>query len=166
MRPLNDLFLHFLQDVYYAERQMLKALPKLAKAAQNEMLKQAFIRHREETEHHVERLQQVFEDVGKRARGTTCEAIQGLIEESEDVINEFEPSVVRDAGLAACAQAVEHYEIARYGVLIAWGKAMGQTDAVKLLEQTLEEEKQADGFLRQIAEGELNEQAARMAKAA
>ncbi len=166
MKTLNELFLHFLQDVYYAERQILKALPKMAKATQNEKLKHAFTHHREETEHHVERLQQVFEQVGKRARGTTCEAIQGLIEEGEDVINEFEPGAARDAGLAACAQAVEHYEMARYGALIAWAKALGQSEATKLLEETLAEEKKADSLLSEVSNSELNKQAASMVKAA
>lgn len=163
MKTMNDMFLHFLQDIYYAERQILKALPKMAKAAQSEKLRQAFTHHREETQGQVDRLQQVFEQLGKRARGTTCEAIQGLIEEGEDVVNEFEPGVVRDAGLAACAQAVEHYEMARYGALIAWAKACGLNDAVSLLEETLAEEKKADGLLNQIANGELNEQAAKAA---
>lgn len=163
MKTMNDMFLHFLQDVYYAERQILKALPKMAKAAQSEKLRQAFTQHREETQGQVDRLQQVFEQVGKRARGTTCEAIQGLIEEGEDVINEFEQGAVRDAGLAACAQAVEHYEMARYGALIAWAKACGLNEAVSLLEETLAEERKADGLLSQIANSDLNTQAAKAA---
>jgi ferritin-like metal-binding protein YciE len=156
---LNDLFLHFLQDVYYAERQILKALPKLAKAAESSTLKQALTHHREETEQQLERLQQVFESVGKRPRGTTCEAIQGLIEEGDGVVGEFEVGPVRDAGIAACAQAVEHYEIARYGALIAWAKVAGQNEAVRLLEATLQEEKKADSLLNQIANDELNSSA-------
>jgi ferritin-like metal-binding protein YciE len=160
MKTINDLFLNFLQDVYYAERQILKALPKLAKAAQSEPLKQALTAHREETQGQVDRLQQVFEHIGKRARGQTCEAIQGLIEEGEDTISEFEPGAVRDAGIVACAQAVEHYEMARYGALIAWAKAGGMGDVVKLLEATLEEEKKADQMLNQIANGDINKQAA------
>jgi ferritin-like metal-binding protein YciE len=159
MSDMNDLFLHFLQDVYYAERQILKALPKMASAAQSEKLKQAFAHHREETQGQVDRLQQVFEQLGKRARGTTCEAIQGLIEESEDVIHEFEAGPVRDAGLVACAQAVEHYEMARYGALIAWAKTAGHTDAVRLLEETLAQEKKADELLTQVAAAELNPKA-------
>jgi ferritin-like metal-binding protein YciE len=166
MATLNDLTLHFLQDVYYAERQILKALPKMTKAATNEKLKQAFIHHREETEHQVERLQQVFEQMGKRARGTTCEAIQGLIEEGDDVIAEFEAGPVRDAGLAACAQAIEHYEMARYGALIAWAKAGGMNDAAKLLEATLAEEKKADQLLNEIAGAEVNRTAGGKARAA
>ena len=166
MSSLNDLFLHFLQDIYYAERQILKGLPKMARAAQSEPLKQAFNQHREETQGQVDRLQQVFEQIGKRARGTTCEAIQGLIEEGDDVINEFEAGPVRDAGLAACAQAIEHYEMARYGALIAWAKAAGQNDAVKLLEQTLAEEKKADSLLNELSNSDLNRKAAGAAKAA
>jgi ferritin-like metal-binding protein YciE len=158
-KELSDLFLHFLQDVYYAERQILKALPKLAQAAESESLKQALSHHREETEQQVERLQQVFDSLGKRARGTTCEAIQGLIEEGDDVVNDFEAGPVRDAGIAACAQAVEHYEMARYGALIAWAKVAGHLDAVRLLEATLQEEKKADSLLNQIANDELNRQA-------
>ena len=163
MSTLNDLFLHFLQDVYYAERQILKALPKMAKAAESPKLRQAFTQHREETQGQVDRLQQVFEHIGKRARGTTCEAIQGLIEEGEDVVNDFEQGAVRDAGLAACAQAVEHYEIARYGALVAWAKASGHNDAAQLLQQTLDEEKRTDRLLNEIANSEVNQQAARKA---
>ena len=166
MTSLNELCLHFLQDIYYAERQILKALPKMAKAAQSEQLKQALTQHREETEHQIERLQQVFEHMGKRARGQTCEAIQGILEEGEEVIHEFEQGPVRDAGIIANAQAVEHYEMARYGSLIAWTKAAGLSDATKLLEETLAEEKKADSLLNQIASGEVNKQAASKAKAA
>lgn len=162
-KDLNDMFLHFLQDVYYAERQILKALPKLARASENDKLKQALTQHREETERQVERLQQVFDQIGKRARGTTCEAIQGLIEEGDDVVNEFEQGAVRDAGIAACAQAVEHYEMARYGALIAWAKAAGQSQVVGLLDETLQEEKKADTLLNEIANSDVNKQAAKKA---
>ena len=165
-KSMNDMFLYFLQDVYYAERQILKALPKMTKAVQNEQLRQAFTQHREETQGQVDRLQQVFEQIGKRARGTTCEAIQGLIEEGEEVINDFEQGAVRDAGLAACAQAIEHYEMARYGALVAWAKACGLNEAVPLLEETLQEEKKADSLLNQIANSDINAQAAKEAKAA
>ena len=121
-KGFNELLLSFVQDIYYAERQILKALPKMAKAATNDELKQAFTQHREETQGQVERLQKVFEALGKRARGVTCEAINGLIEEGEEVIEEFPEGSVRDAGLAACAQAIEHYEIARYGALNCMGQ--------------------------------------------
>lgn len=162
-KNLNDLLLTFLQDVYYAERQILKALPKMAKAAQNPDLKQAFMHHREETQGQVERLQQAFDALGKRARGQTCEAINGLIEEGEEVIEEFPEGSVRDAGLAACAQAVEHYEIARYGALIAWAKVAGQNDMVRLMEETLKEEKATDELLNKLANQKLNQEAMKQA---
>ena len=156
---LEDLFLDTLRDIYFAERQILKALPKMAKAAQDQKLKDGLMRHREETEGQVDRLQQVFEVIGKRAQGKTCEAIQGIIEECEELLEE-EPKAgaVRDAGLIACAQAVEHYEMARYGALISWAKAIGINDAVSLLEQTLEEEKAADKLLTG-ASGAINKMA-------
>ena len=166
MKTINDACLSMLQDIYYAERQILKALPKMAKAAESETLKQGFTKHREETEHHVERLQQVFEHMGKRARAQTCEAINGIIEEGEEFVGEFEKGAVLDAALAANAQAVEHYEMARYGTLIAWLKACGMNEPVKLLEQTLAEEKKTDQLLNEVANSELNPKAARIAKAA
>nr|WP_294552859.1 ferritin-like domain-containing protein [uncultured Rhodopila sp.] len=158
-KDFNALLLTFVQDIYYAERQILKALPKMAKAAANEDLKDAFTHHREETQGQVERLQKVFDALGKRARGVTCEAINGLIEEGEEVIEEFPEGSVRDAGLAACAQAIEHYEIARYGSLIAWAKTAGQKEIVSLLEETLAEEKQADTLLNQLSNKAINRQA-------
>jgi len=163
MKTMNDLFLSFLQDMYYAERQILKVLPKMAKASQSEELKEALTQHREETQHQVERLQQVFEQMGKRARGQTCEALNGIVEEGEEVIDEFEAGPVRDAGILANAQAVEHYEMARYGTMIAWAKVCGMKDAVKLLEETLAEEKQADRLLNQIASKTVNQQAQKAA---
>jgi ferritin-like metal-binding protein YciE len=162
-KTINDLLLDFMQDIYYAERQILKALPKMAKAAQSSQLKEAFTHHREETQVQVERLQQAFEALGKRARGKTCEAINGLIEEGEEVIEEFPEGSVRDAGLAACAQAVEHYEMARYGALIAWAKTANHPDVAKLLEETLAEEKKADTLLNQLSTRELNPQAMKQA---
>jgi ferritin-like metal-binding protein YciE len=159
-KSLNDLLLTFMQDVYYAERQILKALPKMAKAAQNEQLRQAFMQHREETQNQVERLQRAFEALGKRARGQTCEAINGLIEEGEEVIEDFPEGSVRDAGLAACAQAVEHYEMARYGTLIAWAKALGRSDCASVLDKNLQEEKATDKKLTEMAEASINLQAA------
>jgi ferritin-like metal-binding protein YciE len=167
MQSLNDLFMHFLKDVYYAERQLLKALPKMAKNAQAPALKEAFIAHREETVHHVERLEQVFEHLGKPAKGIPCEAIKGLIEEVEEVIGDSEPGAVRDAGLIACGQAVEHYEMARYGALIAWAQAdAGPKDVVNLLQQTLDEEKKADKLLNDLALKQINKSAVVTAKAA
>ena len=157
------MFMHFLQDVYYAERQLLKALPKMAKSTQEPALKEAFLAHREETVHQVERLEQVFEHLGKPAKGVPCEAIKGLIEETEEVIADSDLGPVRDAGLAACGQAVEHYEMARYGALIAWAKTVGQKEVVSLLEETLAEEKKADTLLSQLASKEINQQAFKQA---
>jgi ferritin-like metal-binding protein YciE len=162
-KSLNDLLLTFMQDVYYAERQILKALPKMAKAAQNEQLREAFTHHREETQGQVERLQKAFDALGKRARGQTCEAINGLIEEGEEIIEEFPEGSVRDAGLAACAQAVEHYEMARYGALIAWAKVAGQKEIVQLMEETLQEEKKADALLNDLANKRINQEAMKQA---
>ncbi len=163
MKSMNDLFLNFLQDMYYAERQILKALPKMAKASQSDDLKQALTHHREETQHQIERLQQVFEHLGKRARGQTCEALNGIVEEGEEVIEQFEAGAVRDAGILANAQAVEHYEMARYGTMVAWAKVCGLQDSVKLLEETLAEEKKADDLLNQIANKSVNQQAQKAA---
>src|SRR4051794_36070162 len=146
----NELILAFMQDIYYAERQILKALPKMAKAATNQELKDAFMTHREETQGQIERLQRAFEALGKRARGQTCEALNGLVEETEEVIEDFPAGDVRDAGLVACAQAVEHYEMARYGALIAWAKAAGMQEVASLMEETLEEEKKTDMLLNQM----------------
>lgn len=159
----GELMLSFMQDIYYAERQILKALPKMAKAASSPALAEAFTHHREETQGQVERLQRAFEALGKRARAATCEAMNGLIEETDEVIEEFPEGDVRDAGLVACAQAVEHYEMARYGTLIAWAKAAGQKEIVSLLEETLAEEKQADNLLNQLGNKEINQQAFKQA---
>jgi ferritin-like metal-binding protein YciE len=149
---LDDLFLLTLKDIYFAERQILAALPKMAKAAQSDQLKQAFIAHREETEGQVERLQAVFEALGKRAQGTSCEGIKGIIEECEELLDGVkESSPVRDAGLIACGQAVEHYEIARYGALIAWSTAAGKGDVVALLQSNLDQEKKADTLLTRLS---------------
>ncbi|HET7881407.1 MAG TPA: ferritin-like domain-containing protein [Acetobacteraceae bacterium] len=158
-KTMNDLLITFMQDVYYAERQILKALPKMAKATQSDELKQALMHHREETQGQVDRLQKAFEALGKRARGQTCEAINGLIEEGEEVVEEFEQGPIRDAGILACAQAVEHYEMARYGTIIAWAKTCGAEDVARLMHETLEEEKKADTTLNQLAQKSLNQQA-------
>jgi ferritin-like metal-binding protein YciE len=162
-KTIDDLVLHFMQDIYYAERQIMKALPKMAKAASNDHLREAFMHHREETQGQIERLQKGFELLGKRARGITCEAINGLIEEGEEVVEGFPEGAVRDAGLAACAQAVEHYEMARYGALIAWAQTLGNKELVSLLQETLAEEKKADTLLNQLASKELNQQAYKQA---
>ncbi|MCQ4162884.1 ferritin-like domain-containing protein [Roseomonas sp. GC11] len=164
MKTLDDLFLHTLKDVYYAERQILKALPRMAKAAQSQDLRDGFMMHREQTQEQIERLQQIFETLGKRAQGVTCEAINGLIEECEELLEGTpQPSAVRDAGLIACAQAVEHYEMARYGALAAWARASGKKDIVTLLEETLSEEKQADALLNKVANDSINPEALREA---
>lgn len=158
-KELDGLFLEALKDIYYAERKILRALPKMARAAQSPELKQAFQQHREETEVQKERLDQVFEMLGRRPQGKTCPAIDGIIEEGEEVIDTFKGSPALDAGLVAAAQAVEHYEIARYGTLCAWAKVLGMEDAVTVLSQTLEEEKKTDETLNQLAEGEINQSA-------
>lgn len=159
-KTLDDLFLDTLKDIYYAEKQILKALPKMAKAANAPELKQAFETHREQTEGHVERLTEVFEAIGKAPRGKTCDAILGIIEEGKGIIEEFEGSPALDAGLVAAAQAVEHYEIARYGTLKAWAQQLGLKDAVKLLDQTLGEEEKTDQLLTKLGMTSVNKQAA------
>ncbi|HEV7321804.1 MAG TPA: ferritin-like domain-containing protein [Ensifer sp.] len=146
-KALEDLFHDTLKDVYYAEKQILKTLPKMAKAAKSPELKKAFDTHREETEGHVERLAEVFEIIGKAPRGKTCDAILGIIEEGKAVIEEYSDSPALDAGLAASAQAVEHYEISRYGTLKAWADQLGLKDASKLLAETLAEEERTDKSL-------------------
>lgn len=155
----DDLFLHFLQDIYYAERQILKALPKMAKIAHSPELKQALTHHREETQHQIENLQKVFEAIGKRVKGQTCEAINGILEEGEEAIEEFGPGVLLDAAMVANAQAVEHYEMARYGALIAWAQAKGEETIVTLLTEILEQEKNADKILTELAGASINEAA-------
>ncbi|QQM32682.1 ferritin-like domain-containing protein [Martelella lutilitoris] len=155
-KTLDDLFLDTLKDIYFAERQIVKALPKMARAAQSDDLKEAFKNHREETEGQIERLQQVFELLGKPARGKTCEAIQGIIEEGEEIIEDFKDTPALDAGLISAAQAVEHYEMARYGTLIAWAKQLDKKEVVKLLEETFEQESTADLELSKLAEKSLN----------
>jgi ferritin-like metal-binding protein YciE len=159
-KTLDDLFLMTLKDIYYAEKAILKALPKMAKAAEADELKKAFEKHRGETEGQVKRLEQVFEQLGKRASGKTCEAIKGIIAEGEEIISDFKGTEALDAGLLASAQAVEHYEITRYGTLAAWAKQLGMKDAVKLFEQTLAEEKKTDEALTSLAEANLNRKAA------
>lgn len=152
IKSFDDLFLHTLKDIYYAERQILKALPKMAKAAEAQDLRDSFMLHRDQTQQQIERLQQVFELLGKRAQGVTCEAINGLIEECEELLEEApQAGPVRDAGLIASGQAIEHYEISRYGTLAAWAKQMKQKEIVALLEETLSEEKQTDALLNKMA---------------
>jgi ferritin-like metal-binding protein YciE len=159
-KTLDDLFLDTLRDIYYAEKQIVKSLPKMAKAAQSPDLKAGFEKHLEETEGHVERLEQIFDIIGAPARGKTCEAILGIIEEGKSIMEEFKDTPAIDAGLVSAAQAVEHYEIARYGTLKTWARQMGRADVVKLLEATEKEEINADKTLSQVAVGEANRKAA------
>lgn len=159
-KTLEDLFHEQVKDVYYAERQILKNLPKMMKAAQTPELKKAFERHREETEGQIERLTQVFDMLGKRAQGKTCEAIKGILEEGEETMDDFQDSPALDAGIVASAQAIEHYEIARYGALKTWAMQLGMKDAVKLIDQSLQEEKKADLLLSELAEKAVNQKAA------
>lgn len=158
-KTLDDLFLDTLKDIYYAERKIVKALPKMARAASSADLKTAFEKHKDETEGHIERLQQVFEIIGKRAQGKTCPAIEGIIEEGEELIEEFKGTPALDAGLISAAQAVEHYEITRYGTLKRWAEVLGMKDAVKLLDQTLAEETKTDEALTGLADASANEMA-------
>jgi ferritin-like metal-binding protein YciE len=159
-KKLNELFHDTLKDIYYAEKKILTALPKMAKAAQSDDLRAAFKKHEAETEVQVERLERVFEIIGKKAEGKTCEAILGIVEEGQEIMKEYKGSPALDAGLLAGAQAVEHYEISRYGTLKTWADELGLKDAVSLLEETLEEEKKTDVTLTKIAETVVNQQAA------
>lgn len=159
-KDLNALFIDTLKDIYYAEKQILKSLPKMAKAAQSEQLRAAFEKHHDETEGHVERLEEVFELIGKPARGKKCDAIEGILDEGKEVMEEYEDTPALDAGLLAAAQAVEHYEISRYGTLKSWADKLGMKDAVKLFDQTLAEEKKTDEALSKMAVSAVNAEAA------
>ncbi len=157
---LEDLFTETLKDIYFAEKQILRALPKMAKEAKSPDHKEAFETHRDETENQVERLNQIFESMGRPARGKTCEAILGIIDEAKEVMDEFKGEEALDAGLTASAQTVEHYEIARYGALKSWALQLGFDDAAKLLDQTLQEEIKTDKLLSDLAMKNLNKKAA------
>ena len=157
--PLEDLFTETLKDIYFAEKQILRALPKMAKEATSPELKEAFETHRDETENQVERLNQIFESMGRPARGKTCEAIIGIIDEAKEVMDEFKGEDALDAGLAASAQTVEHYEIARYGTLKTWARQLGMDDAANLLDQTLQEEIKTDKLLTDLAMKTINKKA-------
>jgi ferritin-like metal-binding protein YciE len=156
MDTFEELFEDTLKDIYYAEKQILKALPKMAKKASSEDLSAAFTAHREETEGQVARLEQIFEILGKPARGKKCAAIEGILEEGSEIMKEATDDTVRDAGMLAAAQAVEHYEISRYGTLKAWAEKLGLTDVAELLDETLQEEKATDEKLTDLAESEIN----------
>ncbi len=160
MNNLNDLFVHFVRDMYYAEKQILKTLPKMAKKADSDQLGKAFEHHRAETEGQIENLEKVFELLDLKPRGVTCEAIKGILEEGKEIMEEAGDNDTRDAGMIAAAQAVEHYEITRYGTMVAWAKRLGMADAAKLLQANLDQEYAADTKLSKLAEGSLNKQAA------
>lgn len=157
---LHGLFVHTLQDVYFAEQLIVKKLPKMAEKAASQQLKMSFETHLAETKEHVKRLEQVFEILGENAKAEECPAIEGITEEAEELLKEIKDPETRDAAMLASAQAVEHYEIARYGTLVAWAEEMGHTDVIPLLRKTLDEEKATDAKLSQLAESRLNKKAA------
>ena len=159
-KQLDDLFFDTLKDIYFAERHILKALPKMAKAAVSPDLKAGFEQHLAETEVHVERLEKVFDLLGKNPRGKTCDAILGIIEEGKEIMDEFKGTQALDAGLVSAAQAVEHYEIARYGTLATWAKQLGHTEALELFLATLKEEEATDEKLTKLAKSSVNLKAA------
>ncbi|KEQ02409.1 ferritin-like domain-containing protein [Pseudorhizobium pelagicum] len=156
VKTLEDLFLDGVKDIYYAERKIVSALKKMIRGAQSQDLKAAFETHLQETEGQVERLVQVFELLGKPARGKTCPAIDGIVEEGQEILEEFKDSPALDAGLLAAAQAVEHYEISRYGTLRNWARELGKEDVAQLLEATLAEEEKTDELLTQLADAKVN----------
>jgi ferritin-like metal-binding protein YciE len=155
-KHLDDLFLDTLKDVYFAEKQILKALPKMAKAAHSDKLRAAFEKHHGETEGQVDRLERIFEMIDKPARGKTCDGIQGILDEGKEIMEEYKGCEALDAGMVAAAQAVEHYEISRYGTLKQWANQLGMKDAVRLLDQTLQVEKKTDESLTSLAEASVN----------
>jgi ferritin-like metal-binding protein YciE len=159
-KTLEDLFLEQLKDIFYAEKKILVALPKMAKAVKSDQLRAAFEQHVEETKGQVERLQKVFQLFKQQPKGKTCPAILGLVEEGEEIMEDFEDSPALDAGLLSGAQAVEHYEISRYGTLISWAQQLGMSEASDLLKQTLAEEKKTDATLSKLAETAVNQKAA------
>jgi ferritin-like metal-binding protein YciE len=158
-KKLDELFHDTLKDIYFAEKKILSTLPKMAKAAQSEKLKAAFEKHYTETEGQIERLEKVFAVIEKKPQGKTCAAIVGITDEGAEIMEEYKGSPALDAGLLGAAQAVEHYEISRYGTLIAWAEELGLDDAVALLEETLEEEEATDEALTEIAKTAINQQA-------
>ena len=160
IKTMNDLFVHQLQDIYYAEKQLVKALPKMADKASDQQLKQGFLTHLEETKTHVQRLEEVFRMHGVAVKAVDCPAIDGIIEEADEVAGEVEDKSVLDAALINAAQAAEHYEIVRYGSLIAWAKQLGRSDCASVLQKTLEEEKATDKKLNTMAESRINLRAA------
>ncbi len=160
IKTMNDLFVNQLQDIYYAEKQLVKALPKMAEKATDQQLKQGFLTHLDETKTHVQRLEQVFQMHGVQAKAIDCPAINGIIKEADETAGEVADKAVLDAALIDTAQAAEHYEIARYGSLIAWAKQLGRNDCARVLQKTLEEEKATDKKLTTLAESKINLRAA------
>jgi ferritin-like metal-binding protein YciE len=160
IKTMDDLFLHTLQDIYYAENQIVKALPKMIDKASDSTLRQAFETHLGETKTQITRLETAFRSLGKEPKGATCPAIKGIIEEAEELMSDCDDAAVRDAAMLAAAQAVEHYEMTRYGTLISWAKQLGKPEVAKALEPTLAEEKATDEKLTKIGEGQINRKAA------
>lgn len=160
IKTMNDLFVHQLQDIYYAEHQLIKALPQMAEKATNQQLKKGFLTHLDETKTHATRLEQVFKMLGIAPKAVDCPAIDGIIEEAEEVAGEVDDKAVLDAALINAAQAAEHYEITRYGSLVAWSKQLGRTDCATMLQKTLDEEKATDQKLTKLAETTVNLRAA------
>jgi ferritin-like metal-binding protein YciE len=160
IKTMNDLFVHQLQDIYYAEKQLVKALPKMAEKATDRQLKQGFLSHLEETKTHVQRLEQVFQMQGIEVKAVDCPAIDGIIREADEVAGEVADRSVLDAALINAGQAAEHYEITRYGSLIAWAKQLGRNDCASVLQKTLDEEKATDRKLTTLAESKINLRAA------
>ncbi|MCB2054380.1 MAG: ferritin-like domain-containing protein [Geminicoccaceae bacterium] len=159
LKSLEDLLVHFARDMYYAEKQILKTLPKMARKADSKDLRDAFEHHREETETHVETLEKVLEQLGQKPRGVTCEAIEGILAEGKEIMEEASDADTRDAGMIAAAQAVEHYEITRYGTMIAWAKQLKKNDIAKMLQTSLDQEYAADDKLTKLATKVLNKEA-------
>lgn len=160
MKTLDDLFRHFLRDMYFAEKQVLKTLPKMAKKADSDELRAAIEHHHAETEQQIDNLEKVFELLGMKARGVTCDAILGILDEGKEIMSEAEDPDTLDAGMIASAQAVEHYEITRYGTMVSWAGTLGYRDVIPLLQANLDQEYAADRKLTEIAEGSLNREAA------
>ena len=160
IKTLDDLFVHTLQDIYYAEQQIVKNLPTMVEKASNPALKSAFQKHLAETQNHVRRLEQVFQTLGQSAKGVDCQAMDGILAEAKEIISDCGDADVCDAAMLSAAQAVEHYEMTRYGSILAYAKQLGKQDAVQPLQQTLAEEKATDQALTQIAESRVNQKAA------
>jgi len=160
MNSLHDLFVHFVRDIYYAEKKILKTLPKMARKADSDALRDAFEEHQQETEKQIENLEAVFEILDLKPRGVTCEAIDGILEEGKEIMSETSDPDARDAGMIAAAQAVEHYEITRYGTMVAWANQLDLPKAAKLLQANLDQEYAADRKLSELAEVQLNREAA------